>query len=61
MFGEKALELIKELNRTPDSVPPFNVSKLLFKLKVHVSFRICQNFLGKSKNELTKTIAETIF
>lgn len=26
MFGEKAFELIKELDRNPDNLPPFNVS-----------------------------------
>lgn len=25
MFGEKAFELIKELDRSPDNLPPFNV------------------------------------
>lgn len=29
MFGEKAFELIKELERNPDNVTPFNVSRNL--------------------------------
>lgn len=28
MFGEKAFELIKELDRNPDNVTPFNVRLL---------------------------------
>lgn len=27
MFGEIAFELIKELDRSPENMPPFNVSK----------------------------------
>lgn len=27
MFGEQAFELIKELDRSPDNIPPFNVNK----------------------------------
>lgn len=30
MFSEKAFELIKELNRSPDNMPPFNVSVFVF-------------------------------
>lgn len=26
MFGEKAFELVKELQRSPDNLPPYNVS-----------------------------------
>lgn len=34
MFGEKAFELIKELDRNPDNLPAFNVScKVLFEMK----------------------------
>lgn len=30
MLGEKAFELIKELDRCRDSMPPFDVSTVLF-------------------------------
>lgn len=31
MFGEKAFELIKELDRDPTNIIPFNVSIKIFK------------------------------
>lgn len=30
MFGEKAFELIKELDRNPDNITPFNVRVICF-------------------------------
>lgn len=38
MFGEKAFELIKELDRNPDNITPFNVR--LFRVTVFVPLSI---------------------
>lgn len=41
MFGEKAFELIKELDRNPDNVTPFNVRLLCLFFHRLVSLFIC--------------------
>jgi len=39
MFGEKALDLIRELHRNKDgTISPYNVSLIFFKFRCHTSF-----------------------
>lgn len=46
MFSEKAFELIKELERCPDTMPPFNVRKLH---KFHVKLYFPKKYISTSK------------
>lgn len=67
MFAEKAFELIKEHERNPDNLTPFNVNKNIALCLVCLSvvsnmiffsarMRLCVKFSRKSRQSTSRTI-----